>query len=289
MTYEQCNIDIKEGINNIMNKYTMLQKLVSDKILVPEMIYIDESEFEFYDKNKEVTEVTKKKIECFIREIVEANHLPLVSIRCESKVNVLYEERAPISIVNVGIRYLKYFSGNYSNYDFEQLYECYLDRAKHYGMDKEEKIFDSTSEEIIYSVMCVYKRMLITGYRGDKGIIIQRMVMGNYDEKSGTGICCNYPGTVTKESYCKGIFIPRMVGIPSIKGCWGIGEMNLDEFQDINPKAYKIVVEIFRFLEKKYGPNPYIEFTCEGEQVYILQYEIRQRLVKKTEQGSKCC
>lgn len=262
----------------------MLQKLVSDEILVPEMLYIDQSEFDFYEKYEQISEMVKNKIESFIREITDANHLPLVSIRCESKSNIPYEKRAPISIVNVGIRYLKRFSEKYTNYDMERFYEGYLDRAEHYGLEKEERTFDSASEEITYTVMCVYNRMRSTGYCGDKGIIIQRMVMGNYDEKSGTGICCNYPGIVTKDSYCKGIFIPRTIGIPSIKGCWGKGEMSLEEFQCINPNAYKKVVEIFSFLEEKYGPNPYIEFTCEGEQVYILQYEIRQRLAMKTEQ-----
>ena len=266
-----------------MMKYDMLKKLLNDHIPVPELLFFDETEYNYYVENKELSETVRKKVENFILGIKDVNRLPLVSIRCETKTKVPYENRAPISVVNVGIEYLS-STDEYRDIKeniFPTAYESYVDRAKCYVKSTIGKKYVSTLEEICFFIILVYEKMINTEYSGNKGIIIQRMVLGNYDEKSGTGICCNYPGQVTEETYCKGIFIPGACGIPSVKGCWGIGEMSLEEFKCINPKAYDSLRKIFAFLETKYGANPYIEFTCEGEELYILQYEIRQRFVQK--------
>lgn len=264
-----------------MIKYDMLKKILEDQIPVPEMIYLGEEEYEYYLENKKISELFQKKVETFIFQIKGANKLPLVSIRCESKRT--NENRAPVSIVNVGIEYLL-STDEYRDIKkriFPAAYESYLDREKHYIKRSNRIKYGSILEEICFFVALVYDKMKDSEYDGNKGIIIQRMVFGNYDHKSGTGICCNYPGEITEESHCKGIFIPGVCGIPSIKGCWGIGEMSLEKFMCLNPMAYDSLQNIFAFLESKYGANPYIEFTCEGEELYILQYEIRQRFVQK--------
>lgn len=262
-------------------KYVMLKKISEDQIPVPEMLYLGEEEYEYYLENKKLSELLQKKVENFILQIKGSNKLPLVSIRCESKRT--NENRAPVSIVNVGIEYLLSTDeyGNIKEKLSTSAYESYQDRKKHYVKDMNPIRFGSIPEEICFFVTSVYDKINDSGYNGNKGIFIQRMVFGNYDQKSGTGICCNYPGEITTDSHCKGIFIPGVCGIPSIKGCWGIGEMSLEEFMCLNPKAYNDLHNIFAFLESKYGANPYIEFTCEGEKLYILQYEIRQRFVQK--------
>lgn len=262
-------------------KYAMLKKISEDQIPVPEMLFLGEEEYEYYQENKKLSELLQKKVENFILQIEESNKLPLVSIRCESKRT--NENRAPVSIVNVGIEHLlsKDEYGDIKEKLSTAVYESYQDRKKHYVKETNPIRFGSILEEICFFVTLVYDKINDLGYIGNKGIIIQRMVFGNYDHKSGTGICCNYPGEITKESHCKGIFIPGVCGIPSIKGCWGTGEMSLEEFMCLNPKAYNDLHNIFAFLESKYGANPYIEFTCEGEKLYILQYEIRQRFVQK--------
>lgn len=281
--------DIIDDMNrkHFTNKFVMLKQLGGEGIQVPEAIYADESEYEYFQANSSLSSTLISVINNFVSDINIKGYLPLFSIRCEKKVGFEYSKRPPITIVNVGSESL--LQDNTSDIKYvewchikSKVYESFKGRACKYDeFVLGQKYVDKVSE-ICNWVSIVYNQMKRTKYLGNRGIIIQRMIMGNLDDKSGSGICCNWPGDINKKSRFKGVFIPNSHGIPVTKGCWGEGELNLCSLESINPKAYYKLYDIFCYLEEKYGDNPYLEFTVEKEEVYILQYEIRQRLVLKT-------
>ena len=279
--------DLKEsGKKKFTNKYLNLLKISELNCKIPALIYLCDDEFDYFCKEGHLSVNTRNKIENFTQSIQNSGDIPLFSIRCEGKGERLKHERLPHTILNLGLNSMDISKLSLkSRKIYERLldvfFEIYYDRAGYYKDFVEIKQkFLSVSEEIEYWLSIFYQEMKKIKVDLSYGVIIQQMVFGNVDDISGMGICCNWVGEQSEEKRFKGVFLKKQQGILTIPGCWGKNECDLDEFRRINPKAYDEVYRIFCECEKKYGENPYLEFEVVCEDVYILQYEQRQRNVE---------
>lgn len=279
--------DLKESDKNkFTNKYLNLLKISELNCKIPALVYMCDDEFDYFCKEGHLSVNTRNKIENFTQSIQNSGDIPLFSIRCEGKGERLKHERLPHTILNLGLNSMDLSKLSLkSRKIYERLsdvfFEIYYDRAGYYKDFVEIKQkFLSVSEEIEYWLGIFYQEMKKIKVDLSYGVIIQQMVFGNVDDISGMGICCNWVGEQSEEKRFKGVFLRKQQGILTIPGCWGKNECDLDEFRRINPKAYDEVYRIFCECEKKCGENPYLEFEVVCEDVYILQYEQRQRNVE---------
>lgn len=296
MSLGMDNLDVlKENHKHkFTNKYLNLLKISKLNCKIPPLIYIDDDEFDYFCKEGQLSDNTRNKIESFTQSIQNSGDIPLFSMRCEGKGERLKHERLPHTILNLGMNSMNPYKLSLDSRDLyerlsDQFWETYHDRSAYYQtlFDIKQK-FLSVSEEIEYWLTIFYQEMKNIKVDLSHGVIIQQMVLGNVNDISGMGICCNWVGEQTEEKRFKGVFLRKQQGILTIPGCWGKNECDLDEFRRINPKAYEEVYRIFCECEKQYGENPYLEFEVVCEDVYVLQYEQRQRNVKPSLNAKVC-
>ena len=254
---------------------------MNDGFRVPEGIYLCPEEFEYYSKYNCLSEILVKRVKQFAEKI-EKRYFPFFSIRAESK-NSRKKSEIPSTMVNVGIITFLRENGYAKIHEhvLEAAQESYFDRISLFNINP-RKTFINIEDELLFHIILFYDKMKDSRHDYLKGVILQRMVFGNMDITSGTGICCNWPGEKTNFSCFKGVFLPQHQGCPLIKGSWGYYELDLSELKDLNIKAYNYIKYVYEHLKVNYFTDPYIEFTIERENVYILQVENRQRYVRST-------
>jgi len=97
---------------------------------------------------------------------------------------------------------------------------------------------------------------------------IQTMVFGNIDETCGSGVMFTRdPSTGEKMLYAELLFNAQ--GEEVVAGTRT--PLHIGELKNRKPKMYKEIIDITVKLEKRYKDMQDIEFTFEGDKLYILQ------------------
>lgn len=106
-------------------------------------------------------------------------------------------------------------------------------------------------------------------------IILQRMVFGDLDERSLTGMCyTRHPRSGVEMDY--GHFILGRQGL-SLGGVDSPLQRDLAEMPRYNAVAYEYLKTVCRRVEAFYRDVRAMEYTAEGETMYILQNTVGNR------------
>ena len=98
--------------------------------------------------------------------------------------------------------------------------------------------------------------------------IVQAMVFGNADDKSGTGVVFSRnPNTGEKGLF--GEYLPHAQGEALVSGV--VTPLSIDELQKRMPEVYNELVQVADKLESYFKEMQDIEFTVESGKLYILQ------------------
>ncbi len=113
-----------------------------------------------------------------------------------------------------------------------------------------------------------------------KGIIgtavnVQQMVFGNKGDNSGTGVCFTRDPN-SGENIFYGDYLINAQGEDVVAGIRT--PLKLAEFEKIDPKSYKQLVEVRAKLERHYKDMQDLEFTVEEGRLYMLQCRTGKRL-----------
>lgn len=108
-------------------------------------------------------------------------------------------------------------------------------------------------------------------------VSVQAMVFGNMGETSGTGVAfTRNPSTGERKFY--GEFLMNAQGEDVVAGIRT--PESIEKLEQVMPKAYKELVDIYETLEKHYKDMQDIEFTIENSQLYMLQTRRGKRTAK---------
>ena len=134
-----------------------------------------------------------------------------------------------------------------------------------------------------------YREM--NGYPHEWGtaVSVQSMVFGNTGDDSATGVCFTRDPS-TGEKVFFGEYLVNAQGEDVVAGIRTPGPINetsknnsnrdLPTLQELMPKAYDQLVEIYQTLEAHYKDMQDIEFTVEDKKLYILQTRNGKRTVR---------
>jgi len=105
-------------------------------------------------------------------------------------------------------------------------------------------------------------------------VTVQRMVFGNLDERSGTGVVFTRdPATGDDAPY--GDYLPIAQGEDVVAGTHAV--VDLDALRDDLPEVHAQLIEVLRTLEHHYRDICDVEFTVSAGRLYILQTRIGRR------------
>jgi hypothetical protein len=260
-----------------------LVQLLEAGLPVPDALFLDEAEYEHYVRHQALSSATSEAIARFVASVREAGHVPLFSVRCDSKLGPV-STYTPHSLLCVGLRTIErgrveqFWGGREVPWPlFEQVFR---ERASRLS----PRVLEASPGATLHEELCLWLREIYEKLRGASQphsacVVIQRMVFGCLDARSGNGICCNHPGEPHPSRRFKGVFMPQQLGISLVRGSWGTTDVNLSELRNIHPRAYFELRGMFDYLEEFHGPDRYLEFTIEGERLFLLQHSTRQRLV----------
>ena len=133
-----------------------------------------------------------------------------------------------------------------------------------------------------------YRELYDFSHHWGTAVNVQSMVFGNRGEDSGTGVCFTRdPSTGEKRFF--GEFLMNAQGEDVVAGIRTPGPINeesknesnkhLSTLQQVAPKAYGELGEIYQKLEAHYRDMQDIEFTIEQGKLYILQTRSGKRTV----------
>ncbi|MFN8217105.1 MAG: pyruvate, phosphate dikinase [Solirubrobacterales bacterium] len=105
-------------------------------------------------------------------------------------------------------------------------------------------------------------------------VIVQAMVFGNLDERSGSGVAFTRDPT-SGEPVIYGDFLAGAQGEDVVSGEFEVG--SLAEFRAASPEAYEELERAAAVLERAYADMCDIEFTVERGRLWILQARAGQR------------
>jgi pyruvate, orthophosphate dikinase len=107
--------------------------------------------------------------------------------------------------------------------------------------------------------------------------IVQEMVFGNADERSGTGVVFSRnPNTGEKGLF--GEYLPHAQGEALVSGV--TTPLDIGELQKRMPEAYAELVKMVGILEDYYKEMQDIEFTVESGKLYLLQTRTGKRTAR---------
>jgi pyruvate,orthophosphate dikinase len=135
-----------------------------------------------------------------------------------------------------------------------------------------EAVFDSWRNERAIAYRKEY------GIPEDLGtaVNVQRMVFGNADETSATGVAFTRNPT-TGERGVFGEFLPNAQGEDVVAGIRT--PRPLSEMEEMLPRAYGELLETARKLEREYRDMQDVEFTVERDKLFLLQTRCGKRTV----------
>ncbi|MFQ5967270.1 MAG: pyruvate, phosphate dikinase [Acidimicrobiia bacterium] len=116
------------------------------------------------------------------------------------------------------------------------------------------------------------------GIPGDLGTAcnIQMMVFGDLGPESGTGVCFTRdPATGAKSPY--GDYLPNAQGEDVVAGIRNT--LSLAKFAELHPDRWEELRDVMEILEKHYRDMCDLEFTIEGNRLWMLQTRVGKRTV----------
>lgn len=245
-----------------------LAQLVAHGIATPAFAVLDDAERAYWIRHRTLSSAVAPGLRALVDRASHAGAPALFSVRCEAT-SAATGARPPPTILNIGLTHIPHATG--------ALRETYEQRValfeRHHGAARVD------GGDLLATLGAWIARMFEA--LGDApvshNVVIQRMVFGCADERSGNGICCNLPAPGPQSRF-HGVFLPGQQGIPAIRGAWGDPQIDLHALAALNPGAYRELSQIFDRLEA-IAPDPYLEFTVEGRALYCMQYEQRRRRV----------
>jgi hypothetical protein len=265
-----------------------LAQLQLTQIPVPDAIILDAQEFAFFQQHNELSHEAVATVQSFVQRQAEAGCLPLVSIRCEAKsLHGNYKQLGvPHSLLNVGVRHLS--RNDIREFGIDDPDGFWRSLNDHYDRRLEQLVGQSLAgmmtgatiaEEIVTLIRLVYQRFLsfapVDGANSfPTSLIVQQMVYGNWNRRSGNGFCCTVnPHTRVDDDF--GVFLPCQQGFGLVKGQWGDSERAFADVRALNPAAYSELKRILRQLNQQFGEYQYIEYTIQDCQVFVLDHTNR--------------
>ena len=106
------------------------------------------------------------------------------------------------------------------------------------------------------------------------GIIIQSMVYGNMNSRSGTGIAFSRNPS-TGEDHIFGEYLPQAEGEDVVTGMRS--SQALKDMVMLQPAIYRELVQCMRTLEKHFRDMQEVEFTVEDGTLFILETRVAKR------------
>lgn len=119
-----------------------------------------------------------------------------------------------------------------------------------------------------------YRRLNNISSEMGTAAVVQAMVFGNKDAKSGTGVVFSRNPS-TGERGLFGEYIPRAQGEAIVSG--STTPVPIAELKSIMPKKYQELTQHAALLESHFRDMQDIEFTIESEKLYILQTRSAKR------------
>jgi hypothetical protein len=253
-----------------------LARLVALGVATPEFAVLDHEEFQAWSSGRRLSPAVHTGLEALVGRAARSG-APLFSVRCEAT-SAAAGARPPPSILNVGLAGLR--AGD-PPAPRDVLAVTHAQRVAAFEQRcGPARVVDGGD---VVATLCAWIERMFEALVGaaasfaSRNVVVQRMVYGCADPRSGNGICCNLPDPAP-DSRFRGVFLPGQQGIPAIRGAWGDPQVELGELGAINPGAYRELARIFDRLEA-HRPDPYLEFTVEGAALYCMQYEQRRRRV----------
>jgi hypothetical protein len=256
-----------------------LARLVAHGFATPEFVLLDDDELQAWSAERRLSGAVRPGLEALLDRTVRSGETPLFSIRCEAT-SAATSARPPPTILNVGLAGLR-ARRSPPGISPAALASTHEQRVALF--EQRHGPARVTESEDVLATLCAWIERMFQALAGTAGsfssrnLVVQRMVFGCADERSGNGICCNLPEPAPDGRF-RGVFLPGQQGIPAIRGAWGDPQVDLRELQTINPGAYRELARIFDRLESL-APDPYLEFTVQGSSLYCMQYEQRRRHV----------
>src|SRR3989344_5962068 len=105
-------------------------------------------------------------------------------------------------------------------------------------------------------------------------MIVQAMVFGNLDHKSGTGVVFSR-NVATGDPEIYGEFLPEAQGEDVVGG--SVTPLPISFFAEMYPEAFKQLTDTLRILEAREKDVVEIEFTVEAGKLWTLQYRVAKR------------
>jgi hypothetical protein len=283
MSIYNCNqlAELCDKKNNKVQGLALLQKA---NVPTPDFIYIDDDEYNFYRERKSLSPEVISNIDVFIKKNISNGRFPLFSMRCESKYHCS-NIRTPISLLNVGLKsiddnVIKKINDERPTFFYKTLENTYKRRANILCSNINVPItYKDTLDELVFWLCCLYNKLSEINVNVSCGVIIQQMVYGCWDEKSCSGVCCALPDNEYDDYEFRGIILHKQQGFGLEKGKWGECEYDLKRLLSINNSAYFTLRGIYEYLCSLYGPERYLEFTIESNDVFILEHLTRKRMV----------
>ena len=193
----------------------------------------------------------------------------VVSLRCAAKTSAGGAWRLPESVLDLGLQ------GMQEICEASRLV-CYRHTAAFlgfFGRSVDADFADRPLEDqlsILLEPLLSYLTINDTlGPEVPRALIVQQMIYGDLDDRSLTGICyTRHPYTGEQMDY--GNFLCARQGM-ALGGVHDPAQRDLAEMTQVNPIAYAALKSVFPILEGYYRAVRQVEFTAEGELLFLLQ------------------
>jgi hypothetical protein len=254
-----------------------LAQLVAHGVATPAFVVLDDGELAAWSAQRRLSAAVRSGLAALIDRTTRAGAPAVFSVRCEGT-SATNAARPPPSILNVGLTELA--AGPRPPHPAPATLRATYDERV--ALFEQRHGPARIPRGDLLATLCawiarMFEAIAAGGALASHNLVVQRMVFGCADARSGNGICCNLPDA-SPDGRFRGVFLPGQQGIPAIRGVWGEPQVDLRALETINPDAYHALARIFDRLEAV-APDPYLEFTVEGSALYCMQYEQRRRRV----------
>ena len=181
------------------------------------------------------------------------------------------------TVLGIAKHEFEYLTHNFNNKQLDQLTEAFKQIITQFGYDVADPYLQLKNS--IISVLDSWYSDRAQAYRqihnigNGTAIVVQRMVFGNMNQSSGTGVVFSRnPVNGNKELY--GEFLANAQGEDVVAGTHNPVDINSQESNSLNtllPSCYKELKEVVLRLEKSFDDMQDVEFTIEDNKIYILQ------------------
>ena len=159
--------------------------------------------------------------------------------------------------------------------DFKSLFR--IETGQDFPEDAREQLFGFIKESLESwdsPRANVYRRDIGLPFNAGVGVIIQEMVLGNKNNRSGTGVIFSRD-PATGEKQIVGEFLTNAQGADVVAG--EREPMNMYQFQQQFPAEYRQLEDICKKLERHYNDMIDMEFSIEDDRLFILDHRIGKR------------